>query len=50
MTPEEVRTVVNSLLSDKIVMSWWQLAIVILLTGVAAYFGAYLKNLRVPSS
>ncbi|HNX05480.1 MAG TPA: hypothetical protein PKI32_08255, partial [Opitutales bacterium] len=44
MSPEEVRVAVNSMLSDKIVMSWWQLGIVILLTGVAAYLGSYLKK------
>jgi hypothetical protein len=44
MTPEEVRTAINAVLSDKIVLSWWQLVLVILLTGVAAYLGSYLKK------
>jgi hypothetical protein len=44
MTPEEVRTAINVVLSDKTVLSWWQLVLVILLTGVAAYLGSYLKK------
>lgn len=44
MTPEEVRSVLNAALADKVVLSWWQLGILIMLTGIAAYVGAYLKK------
>lgn len=43
-TTEDIRTALNTLISDKIVMTWWQLLIVVLASGVAAYIGAYLKK------
>lgn len=44
MTPEEIRSAINAVLADKVVLTWWQLGLVILLTGLAAYLGAYLKK------
>lgn len=44
MTPEELRSAINGILADKIVLSWGQLAVGVLLTSCAAYLGAYLKQ------
>jgi hypothetical protein len=44
MTPEQVHSAINAVLADKIVLSWWQFAVVVLLSGIAAYCGAYLKK------
>jgi hypothetical protein len=44
MNPEEVRVVINAALADKIVLNWWQLVLLVLLTGIAAYLGAYLRK------
>jgi hypothetical protein len=44
MTPEDIRIAINNILTDKIILSWWQLGPVMLLTGLAAFVGTYLKK------
>jgi len=44
MTPEEMRAALNAVLADKATFGWWQLFIVVLAAGLAAYCGAYFKK------
>ncbi len=44
MGTEDLRIAVNAALSDKIVLSLWQVILLIPLCGASAYFGAYLKK------
>ena len=43
-TLEEIRSALNTILSDKVIMTWWQLILMVIISGIAAYFGAYLKK------
>lgn len=44
MNAEDIRSVVNAMLAEKAVLSWWQLVVWVLSMGIAAFFGAYLKK------
>ncbi len=43
-TVEDLRLALNAFFHDKTILSWWQLAAFVVIAGVAAYFGAYLKK------
>ncbi len=43
-TPEDFHVALNAFLHDKMVLSWWQLLVFVVVAGVAAYFGSYLKK------
>ena len=44
MNSEEIRAVIEQVIASKIVLTYWQFALFIFLSAVAAYFGAYLKQ------
>ena len=44
MTPEEIKAVVDAAVKDSAGMSYLQVALLIMLTAIASFFGAYLKE------
>lgn len=44
MTPEDIKAVVNATIDSKIMLSYMQLFVFVLLSGVAAFLGAYIKK------
>jgi glutaredoxin-related protein len=44
MNPEDIRSALNAALSDKNVLSLWQIVLLTPICGFAAYVGAYLKR------
>src|SRR6266498_5238831 len=44
MTPQEIKAVVDSVVAEKVLLTYPQLLLFVLLSGIAAYIGAYLKQ------
>ncbi|SRR6266542_5699231 len=44
MTPQEIKAVVDSVVAEKVLLTYPQLFLFVLLSGIAAYIGAYLKQ------
>ncbi|HEH9413047.1 TPA: hypothetical protein SIA28_001653 [Aeromonas salmonicida] len=44
MSPEELRYTINSIIYDKIIMTWWQLGTGVIIIAAATYFATYLKK------
>jgi hypothetical protein len=44
MNVEDIKVALNAVTAEKMVLSWVQLGILVLFSGVAAFFGAYLKK------
>ncbi len=44
MTPEEIKSVIDTAIGNKVVLTYPQLALFVMLSAAAAYFGAYLKK------
>jgi len=43
MTPDEIKTAVDAAVGNKVILTYPQLILFVLLAGIGAYFGAYLK-------
>jgi hypothetical protein len=44
MNVEDMKVALNTVMADKVVLSWVQLGILVLFSGGAAFFGSYLKK------
>ncbi|HEY0548711.1 MAG TPA: hypothetical protein VGF13_03860 [Verrucomicrobiae bacterium] len=44
MTPEEIKSAIDAAIGAKVLLTYPQLIVFVLMSGIAAYFGAYLKK------
>ena len=44
MTPDDLKSVIDVAIGNKVLLTYPQLILFVLLSGVAAYLGAYLKQ------
>lgn len=44
MTPEQIKTAVDAAIGSKVVLTYFQMIILLLLVGVSAFLGSYLKK------